>query len=421
MNLIWCAAMVILMPKLLYRRFRFGRYRTGWGQRFGNISRFHPDRQSIWIHAVSVGEVNATRTLVAELAARLLEYEIVMSVTTDTGYAQAVKLYPDMAIFYYPYDFSWVVKKAIKRIRPSAIVLMELEVWPNMAAAARGMKIPVVVANGRLSEKSLPKYRMIKWLTQRMFGDVALFLVQTQEYANRFIELGAPAERVKVTGSLKYDTAQITDTIEGADVIQKRLAIGPEPLWVAGGTGDGEETIILDAYRQIKATYPDLRLAIVPRKPERFDEVAELIERKGFGLLRFSRTRRRDDSAYLPPQSVMLVDTMGDLRKFYSLATLIFVGRSLVPMGGSDMIEAAALGKCTIFGPHTFNFAQDAAMLLEAQGAILVRNAKELSEAVVRCLQDRQKACQIAARGREVIRRNQGATRRTVDEIAALL
>jgi 3-deoxy-D-manno-octulosonic-acid transferase len=275
------------------------------------------------------------------------------------------------------------------------------------------------VTNGRLSEKSLPLYRMIKWLTRRMLADVTMFLVQTRQYADRFIELGAPADRVKVTGSLKYDTAQIVDTIDGADIIQKKLSIGPEPLWVAGGTGDGEEAIVLDAYKEIRATYPDLRLAIVPRKPERFDEVAELITQKGFGLIRFSRTRRRDDSAYLPPQSVMLVDTMGDLRKFYSLATVIFVGRSLVPMGGSDMIEAAALGKCTMFGPHTFNFSQDAEMLLADRGAILVRDGKDLAEKVVACLKDKQLASETAARGREVIRKNQGATQRTVDAVMA--
>ena len=421
MNLIWCLALVVLLPKLLYRRLRFGRYRTGWGQRFGNVSRHHPDRKCIWLHAVSVGEVNATKTLVAELKKRLPDCEVVMSVTTDTGFTQAAILYRDMAVFFYPYDFSWVVKKALSRIRPAAIVLMELEVWPNMAAVAREMGIPVVVANGRLSEKSLPKYRMVKWLTRRMFTDVTIFLVQTQQYAERFVELGTPADRVKVTGSLKYDTAQITDTIEGADTIRKRLSIGPEPLWVAGGTGDGEEAIVLDAYSRVRQSYPDLRMAIVPRKPERFDEVAELIARRGFGLLRYSKMRRQDDKAYLPPQSVMLVDTMGDLRKFYSLAALIFVGRSLVPMGGSDMIEAAALGRCTMFGPHTFNFAQDARMLLDAGGAILVRDAEDLAAKVLECLNNRQLAADIAARGREVIRKNQGATQRTIDEIFALL
>jgi len=355
------------------------------------------------------------------LREKLPDFELVISVTTDTGYAQAIHLYRDLSVFYYPYDFSWVVRKALTRIKPDAIILMELEVWPNMARTAREMNIPVVVANGRLSDKSLPRYRRIKWLTRRMMADVTMFLVQTQQYADRFIELGAPADRVKVTGSLKYDTAQITDVIAGAEEIKKKLAIGPEPLWVAGGTGDNEEQIVLDAYKEIRTTYPDLRLAVVPRKPERFDEVADLITRKGFGIVRYSRTRRRSDRVYLPPQSVILVDTIGDLRKFYSLSTVIFVGRSLVPMGGSDMIEAAALGKCTILGPHTFNFTQDAHMLLEAGGAILVKNGKELAERTLACLNDRNLASTTAARGREVIRSNQGATQRTVEAVCSLL
>jgi 3-deoxy-D-manno-octulosonic-acid transferase len=422
MNLIWCLALVVLLPRLLYRRIRFDRYRTGWSQRFGNVTRRDPARKCIWLHAVSVGEVNATRTLISGLRSRMPDCELVMSVTTDTGFAQASKLYgSDMSVFYYPYDFSWIVTKALARIRPAAIVLMELEVWPNMAQAARQMGIPLIVANGRLSERSFPKYRMIKWLTRRMFSDCSAILVQTQEYADRFIELGAPAARVKVTGSLKYDTAEIADSLPGADVIQQKLVIGPEPLWVAGGTGNDEEAIVLDAYREVKTKFPDLRLAIVPRKPERFDEVAELIKTKGFAFVRYSMMRRRDDKAYLPPQAVILVDTMGDLRKFYSLASVIFVGRSLVPMGGSDMIEAAALGKFTMFGPHTFNFAQDAEMLLAAGGATLVRDGKQLAQRTAQCLSDTKAAAETAARGREVIRNNQGATARTIDAIVALL
>jgi 3-deoxy-D-manno-octulosonic-acid transferase len=424
MNLIWCLALVVLLPKLLYRRLRFGRYKTGWSERFGNIARREPARKCIWLHAVSVGEVNATKSLISGLRQRLSDYELVMSVTTDTGFTQATKLYGDeMAIFYYPYDFSWVVTKALGHINPAAIILMELEVWPNMAGAARRMGIPVIVANGRLSEKSLPKYRMIKWLTRGMFSDCAAILVQTKEYAGRFIELGAPAKIVKVTGSLKYDTAEIADALPGADVIQKKLSIGPEPLWVAGGTGDGEEAIVLEAFAVVRKTVPSLRLAIVPRKPERFSDVARLIEQKGLDFVRYSQLKSDDGQSKIqnPKSEIILVDTMGDLRKFYSLASVIFVGRSLVPMGGSDMIEAAALGKCTIFGPHTFNFAQDAEMLLADGGAILVRDGKQLAEKTAKCLLDTKFAADVATRGREVIRKNQGATARTIEEIAHLI
>jgi 3-deoxy-D-manno-octulosonic-acid transferase len=421
MNLIWCLALVVLLPKLLYRRFRFGRYKTGWAQRFGNVARRNPQKKCIWLHAVSVGEVNATKTLISGLRQRLSDYELVMSVTTDTGFAQAIKLYGDeMAVFYYPYDFSWVVTKALGRINPAAIILMELEVWPNMAQAARHMGIPIIVANGRLSEKSLPKYRMIKWLTRRMFSDCSAILVQTKEYAGRFIELGAPVGIVKVTGSLKYDTAEIVDTLPGADVIQKKLSIGPEPLWVAGGTGDGEEAIILKSFAFVRKVVPSLRLAIVPRKPERFNDVAQLIERSGFEFVRYSQVKNDESAVRNPKSEIILVDTMGDLRKFYSLASVIFVGRSLVPMGGSDMIEAAALGKPTIFGPHTFNFSQDTEMLLAAGGAILVRAESDLSMWTSHLLISPKVASDVAAHGRDVIRSNQGATARTIEDIARL-
>lgn len=421
-DLVWFVALVVMLPKLLYRRLRFGRYKGGWGQRFGSIGRRQPQKKCIWIHAVSVGEVNSTKTLVAGLGARLSEYELVMSVTTDTGYAQATKLYGDsMQVFYYPYDFSWVVKRALMKLNPAAIVLMELEVWPNMARAARRMNVPVIVANGRLSEKSLPKYRMVRWLTRRMFGDCSAILVQTRDYAARFIELGAPSERVRITGSLKYDTAEITDTIPGAGAIQEKLSIGPEPLWVAGGTGDGEEAIVLEAWKRVSKAAPRARLAIVPRKPERFDEVARLITDAGHELVRYSDVKSDEAKIQNPKSRIVLVDTMGDLRKFYSLASVVFVGRSLVPMGGSDMIEAAALAKPTIFGPHTFNFTQDAEMLLASAGAILARNGKELADKTIRCLVDREYAGEIAARGRKVISDNQGATARTIDEIEALV
>jgi len=251
---------------------------------------------------------------------------------------------------------------------------------------------------------------------------VDLVLAQTEEYAARFRLLGCAPEKVIVTNSLKYDTAQITDKVDGADKLAHRLNIAEERLWVAGGTGPGEEKVCLDVFKKLKkqARFADLRLAIVPRKPERFDEVAALVADAGFESVRYSRIKAgQSTSASKPP--VILGDTMGDLTKFYSLAKIVFVGRSLVPMGGSDMMESAALGKCTIFGPHTFNFKQTADELLKAGGAVRVNNADELSGTVEKCLTDTTYAVQIAANGREVIKQNQGATDRTVKAITNLL
>jgi 3-deoxy-D-manno-octulosonic-acid transferase len=238
-----------------------------------------------------------------------------------------------------------------------------------------------------------------------------------------------PAERVIVTGSIKYDTAQVTDKVDGADLLAAQLGLKNERLWVAGATGNDEEQIILDVYRRLveQKQFADLRLAIVPRKPERFNDVAELIKQSGFELTRYSELKATAtikstiDNRQSAIRNVILGDTMGDLRKFYSLAAVIFVGRSLVPMGGSDMMEAAALGKCTIFGPYAFNFKQTVEDLLKANGAILVKDADELFNAMTKCLTDAGYAQRIAQNGQQIIRKNQGATARTIINISKML
>jgi 3-deoxy-D-manno-octulosonic-acid transferase len=338
--------------------------------------------------------------------------------------ARARALFGDnLGVFYFPFDLSWVMRRAFRRIRPTICLLMELEVWPNFVQIAQQQNIPVVVVNGRLSDKSFSGYRRIRPFVQGTFQKISLVLAQTDEYARRFREIGAVADKVIVTGSLKYDTAQTDGRVEGADAVAEQLHLDDKRLWVAGGTGNGEEQILLGVYQNLKqdSRFGDLRLAIVPRKPERFDEVAALIEQAGLDFVRYSQIKA--GATPLPPSepAVILGDTMGDLRKFYSLATIIFVGRSLVPMGGSDMMEAAALGKCTIFGPHAFNFRQTVDALLAGDGAILVRDADQLCATMKRCLSEPDFAAKIARNGREVIKKNQGATARTLEHIAKLL
>ncbi len=477
LDVVYLLAGIAVSPIVLYRMLRHGRYRTGWGQRFGRVERKDPQRKCIWLHAVSMGEVNAAQTLIAEIEKQLPDFEIVISTTTDTGFARAEKLFGQKrSVFYFPFDLSWVARRAFDRLRPAVCLLMELEVWPNFVFAAHERKIPVLVLNGRISDRSFSRYRKIKGITRTFFGKLDLVLAQTQQYADRFRELGCPAERVLVTSSLKYDTAQVADRVEGGEALAEQLNLAEAPLWVAGGTGDDEEKIILDVYKSLAedSRFDGLRLAIVPRKPERFNEVAELIERMGFPLVRYSRLKgacrgegvpplRHEailasspkDTAVFPaaegrvegPEStespeeqgrdalatkdkgetpsprsaVILGDTMGDLRKFYSLATVIFVGRTLVPMGGSDMMEAAALGKCTIFGPHAFNFRQTVEVLLEGQGAIQVTDGDDLRTTLEKCLSDPAYAQTIAQAGQAVIRQNQGATARTMEVLRKVL
>lgn len=422
-DLAYLLAGLAFSPVLFYRMAAHQRYRAGWGQRFGNVARKDPKKRCIWLHAVSMGEVNAAKTLVAEIEKRYPDHEIVVSTTTDTGYAQADKLFGrKWTVFYFPFDVSWIIRKAFDRIEPSLCLLMELEVWPNFLFTAHRLRVPVVVLNGRISDRSFTRYRKIKAVTRTFFGKIDRVLAQTQQYAERFRELGCPAERVLVTSSLKYDTAQVADRVEGADALAEQLNLGPARLWVAGGTGDGEEQIVLDAYKSLvqDPRHKGLRLAIVPRKPERFDEVAQLIEQAGFPVVRYSRLKGTTTKAPAG-DAVILGDTMGDLRKFYSLAQLIFVGRTLVPMGGSDMMEAAALGKCTLFGPHTFNFRQTVEVLLAGRGAIEVKDSNDLLATVRKCLSDPTYAAAVAKAGQEIIRQNQGATARTMEVLSTLL
>jgi len=423
-DLLYVFAGLAFSPVVLYRMVRYKRYRSGWGQRFGKVHRRSPDRKCIWLHAVSVGEVNAAQTLVAEMEKQFGDFEIVISTTTDTGFARAGKLFGQTrAVFYFPFDFSWITRRAFRRLDPSICLLMELEVWPNFIFTAHARGVPVLVLNGRISDRSFARYRRIRGLTRRFFGKLDLVLAQTQEYADRFRNLGCPADRVIVTSSLKYDTAQVADAVEGADSLAGKLNLGGERLWVAGGTGDDEEKIILDVYKSLvqDGRFSDVRLAVVPRKPERFNEVAQLIEQAGFPLVRYSQLKNSAGPAAVNDKTVILGDTMGDLRKFYSLATVIFVGRSLVPMGGSDMMEAAALRKCTLFGPHAFNFRQTVEALLDGGGAILVADASDLLAKMRKCLSEPQYAEKVAQAGQAVIKQNQGATARTMEALARLL
>ncbi|MHC4759299.1 MAG: 3-deoxy-D-manno-octulosonic acid transferase, partial [Planctomycetota bacterium] len=328
----------------------------------------------------------------------------------------------ELYVFYFPLDFSCIMRKAFKRIQPSICLLIELEVWPNLVGIAKRLNVPVVVVNGRISERSFERYKKVRPFVKGIFEKMTLILAQTEEYAERFKEIGTPDENIKVTGTLKYDTAQVVDKVKGAYELAVQLGIDDERLWVAGGTGNDEEEIIIEVFKQLKQDerFRDLRLVVVPRKPERFDEVSQVIERAGMSYVRYSQYKESGERCS-EKTDVILGDTMGDLRKFYSLATIIFVGRSLVPMGGSDMMEAAALGKCTMFGPHAFNFKQTVDVLLEGEGGLLVNDKDELLKTAINCLREAEFAHRIAENGQEVIRRNQGATEKTVEHISQLL
>lgn len=448
------------LPIALYQIVIVGKNRRGWGERFGGVRSFDRDKPRIWLHAVSLGEVNCTPQLVSQLKEERPDYEIVVSTTTDTGFARAVQLYGRENVFRFPLDFSVVVSRVLERINPQAIVLVELEVWYNLVRMATRRGVPVVVVNGRLTERSAKRFRYIHPLCRPMFSDLKWVGAQDEAIAARFQDLGVDPQRVEVTSSLKWDTAMVADHIEGEHELAAAMDIDRKrPLWVCGSTGPGEEAIILDAYRELlggrrstepagcvpdapygvglsgaSRTHPTVQgqeapvkrefapmLAIIPRKPERFDEVARLIERSGFTCMR--RSMYKKDPRADPPHEpfVLLGDTMGELRKFYSLADVVLVGRSLVPMGGSDPIEVAALGKPIIVGAHTSNFRLPVEALAARDAIRQLADGSELAAAVASLLADPGMGRELGARAREVVLSHQGATKRTIGGIIRVL
>lgn len=445
-DLVYLLAGLLYLPFALYQALALKKNRHGWRERFGGVPRFSPDRPRVWIHAVSLGEVNCTPALVKGLADLRPDVEIVVSSTTDTGFARATQLYGPQRVFRFPLDFSVTINRALDRIRPTLIVLVELEVWYNLVHQAHHRGIPIAVVNGRLTPRSARRLRRLGGPARSMFERLAWVGAQDRAIADRFIALGTKQDHVEITSSLKWDTAAVTDDVPGMDALRTAMRIDPcVPLWVCGSTGPGEEEVLLDAYRMLVEKGQRVRLALVPRKPERFDEVAQLIQARGQRCLR--RTQCPDERAAPASQSrvasdaaspvaasgsaeisagdladsVILGDTLGELRKFYALATVVFVGRSLAPMGGSDPIEVAALAKPMLCGPHMENF-QEPVSALSAVGAIRTAiDAAQICREVEALLHADRDAADLGRRGREIVRANQGATARTLRSLTLVL
>jgi len=450
LDLLYLLALVVLWPWLVYRRLTRGAGSLAVSQRLGQVPSRPVSAHCVWLHGVSLGEINATRTLVSEIRARNREIAIVVSSTTQTGLERARALYPDLIVFRFPLDFSFVIRRVLDRVRPSVIVLMELEVWPNLIEVADAEGIPVTIANGRVSEdKSMRRFQkpIIARLARRMFSRLTWIGAQDLTYAERFIRLGARPEAVEVTGSVKYDGADVADEVAGQRELARQMNIHPQrPLWVCGSTGPGEELLLLEIYAMLRREFPDLQLALIPRKPERFDEVAALIAARGYGCRRRSAANAHAaggadsqgaglanvvlgrssemgsaDVAGERIATVFLGDTLGELRKFYALATVVFVGRTLVGLGGSDVMEVAGLGKPLLVGPHVENFAEPTRLLVEAGGCVQVGGADDLARGVAELLRDAPRRRQAGAAARDAIVQRRGASARTVDRLFKIM
>jgi len=385
----------------------------------------HP---AIWIHAVSLGEMNATRAMIRVLQHKRPDLQYIVSTTTTTGYNRGKELYGEdrsVTLVRYPLDFSWAVGRSLDALKPSAVVLMELEVWPNFIKGCVKRKIPVMLANGRITTKSYRNYRLGKIVTFNMFRRLDLVCAQDPLYADRFTTLGALPDRVRVTGTMKFDTAQPGAKVPGAEELAEAVNLRPgeELIWVAGSTGPGEEKIVLGVYRELLKRFARLRLVLVPRHPERFDEVAKLIGESKFICRR--RSAPPGLSFLNPVPAVILGDTMGELRKFYAIADLVFVGRSLVDLGprqhGSDMIEPAALAKPVLVGPFTGNFAEAMNLFKSADAMMVVRDAQSLSDAAAVLISTPEEANAMGQRALAVVKQGQGATLKHVNAALELL
>jgi 3-deoxy-D-manno-octulosonic-acid transferase len=417
---------LIASPVWLVKRAMREKVLRAIAMRMGHVPERDSESLAVFIHAVSLGEVNATSALVAQLQQARPDLDVIISTTTVTGYDRARQLYGQKAgstLVRFPLDFSMAINRLLNAVRPSVVVLMEGEIWPNFLLQCDRRKIPVLLINGRITQPAFQRYKRIAPITARMLRRIAMLCAQDKIYAERFLALGASADRVSITGTMKFDTARLADHVEGDDQLAIELGLDRTagPIWVCGSTGPGEEVLILDVYRMLLKQFPKLTLVIVPRKPERFDEVAKLIQGRGFQLLR--RSERRAAMTGDPP--VILGDTMGELRKFYSLATVVFVGRSLVDLGprqhGSDMIEPAALAKPVVIGPWTQNFAEAVRMFLAAHAMREVQSSATLTETIGEWLIDPAAVIETGRRAQQVVRENQGATQKHLQQILRFL
>ena len=381
-------------------------YWRGWRERFGFGARCAGG--GIWVHAVSVGEVQAAAVLIEALARRLPGVEITLSCATPTARTRARAQLPGVAVSYAPYDLPGSVRRCLARLRPRLLIVLETELWPNLLHQAQRTGVPVLIASARVSERSAGRYRRVPGLLRAALAAGVWVGAQTEADARRFAVLGVPPERVSVVGNIKFDRALPPGLIERGARLRARYGAG-RPVWVAGSTHAGEEPIVLAAHRQLLGQQPRALLILAPRHPQRFAPAAAVIGAQGFRFLR--RSAAAGDEAPGDYQ-VLLLDTLGELAEFYAAADVAFVGGSLVPIGGHNLLEPAALGLPVLSGPAQFN-APQVAEALGAQGALtIVHDAAELAAALARLLSDREARARQGAAGRAAIDANRGALAR---------
>ena len=424
-SLLLTLGFLVLIPRFLFDALRHGKYVVGFGERLGSVTPL-PAKTSpvVWIHCVSVGESQAARPLVSEIRKRFPNHTLVISTTTLTGQKLAREIFKTEAarVFYFPFDWAWTVRRTLNAVRPDLVLIMETEIWPRFFRECQLRGVQLAIVNGRLSSQSFRRYMWIRGFLKRVLRGLTLAVMQTKTDAERIVGLGLDPRRAVVSGSMKFDAGKIRGSDSFSAEFCERFNIsGSTPLLIAASTHAPEETLILDALAKVSRR--DLRLILAPRHPERFGEVAALLDKSRRAWTRRSSPPNSSDQN----SSVILLDTIGELSSLYSLATLVFVGGSISQTGGHNILEPAAVGSAIITGPHTFNFADITRDFVKAKAIVqlssgnLRESTEELSAAINDLLGNEAHRSELQQKAKDLVQRNLGATERTIGYLNSLL
>ena len=417
-SLLLTLGFLVLLPRFLIDALRHGKYVGGFGERLGKLPPLESTgRPVVWVHCVSVGESQAARPLVAGIRQRFPHHAIVVSTTTLTGQKLARDIFKNEAerVFYFPFDWGWTVRRSLNAIKPSSVLIMETEIWPRFFRECHSRGVGLAIVNGRLSSQSIRRYKWIRFFLKRVLQGLTLAVMQTETDAARIIELGLDPARVAVSGNMKFDAGTLGASGSLAAEFRDRFDISAtKPLIIAASTHAPEEEVILDALRQAKS--PNLRLLLAPRHPERFAEVASILDRSGLRWTRRSSPPQASDKLC----DAILLDTIGELSSVYPLGTIVFVGGSISATGGHNILEPAAVGAAIITGPHTHNFAAITRAFLKA-GAIAQlasgnnqESARALAGTINYLLRNEARRLELQRKAKELVAQNRGATERTI-------
>lgn len=418
---------LVLLPRFLFDALRQGKYTAGWRERLGLLTPPEDgNRPVVWVHCVSVGETQAARPLVKGILRKLPNHCLVVSTITLTGQKLAREVFANDAakVFYFPFDWAWSVRRALRTIQPSAVVIMETELWPRFLYECSLRRVPVAIVNGRVSTRSYRRYRSIKWFVARMLQAVTLAVMQTEADAERICRLGLEPKKVRISGNLKFDAGKSAGAWNLVDEMRSRFNLSDSPLILCASTHAPEERIMLDAFSRVRtATGTQARLMLAPRHPERFGEVASLLEESGLRWTRRTALPEESDAE----SEVILLDTIGELPAIYPLASIVFVGGSISKSGGHNILEPAAVGACIVTGINTYNFEAIMKSFIRADAVIQLPAVSEneakiqLAKIFSELLDDQKRRQELGQRARNLVEQNFGATERTLKFIGPIL